>query len=375
MRRMKILIAAGGSGGHIFPAVALARTLVRKRPDIEILFVGSNKALDRRIFEKEGVRFSLLSANKLPYKITPALVTFFMRLLLDGIKSFFIIGWYRPRVVVGFGGYVSCPVAVFSRLFRIPLLIHEQNVVPGRANRLAFRLADKVAVSFDETRKVLGPGERKAVFTGNPIRVEEFLTIAGENSRQDGIKKFGLDKSKFTILVIGGSQGAHFLNETFVKAVSKIDEYTRSNLQVIHITGVTDYKWALKAYGDLGLEHVVNSFIDRIEEAYSASDLVVTRSGASVIFELAFFGKPMILVPYPFANAHQAENAKVFSERGAAIAIDEDSLSPEIFKDNILNLFNDRDRLKTLASSARGLGVPTASDNLAKEVLEMAGDA
>ncbi len=375
MRRMKILIAAGGSGGHIFPAVALARTLVRKRPDIEILFVGSNKALDRRIFEKEGVRFSLLSANKLPYKITPALVTFFMRLLLDGIKSFFIIGWYRPRVVVGFGGYVSCPVAVFSRLFRIPLLIHEQNVVPGRANRLAFRLADKVAVSFDETRKVLGPGERKAVFTGNPIRVEEFLTIAGENSRQDGIKKFGLDKSKFTILVIGGSQGAHFLNETFVKAVSKIDEQTRSNLQVIHITGVTDYKWALKAYGDLGLEHVVNSFLDRIEEAYSASDLVVTRSGASVIFELAFFGKPMILVPYPFANAHQAENAKVFSERGAAIAIDEDSLSPEIFKDNILNLFNDRDRLKTLASSARGLGVPTASDNLAKEVLEMAGDA
>ena len=364
--KIKILIAAGGSGGHIFPAIALAKKLQNKKAGIDIRFVGSNKTLDRRIFEKEGFKFSLLSANKLPYGMSIGLVIFFIKLIFDTIKAFFIVVGYRPNAVVGFGGYVSFPVMVAAYIFGIPKIAHEQNVVPGRANKLLFRLADKVAISFDATKNYMGKNSKKCVFTGNPIRTESF-----KDDRPFGIKRFGLDPSKFTLLVIGGSQGSHFLNETFIESLRGLDVGIKSALQVIHITGVKDYEWAVSAYEKLGVENRTHSFIDRIEEAYSASDLVITRSGASAIFELAFFGRPMILVPYPFAMSHQAENARFFYESGAAIELDEKALSPELFQKTVTSLFKDRTKLTKLAGSAKSLGVPQAADNLSDQVLEL----
>ncbi len=364
---MKVLIAAGGSGGHIFPAIALARTLKYKYVNVVIRFIGSNKVLDKRIFEKEGFNFSLLSANSLPHKASLRLVIFFIRLLFDVVKSFFVVVSYRPDVVAAFGGYVACPVIFVSYIFRIPSIAHEQNVTPGRANAIIFKLADRIAISFDGTKKFLGSDIKKAIFTGNPIRWELL-----QDDKESGIAKFGLNKNKFTILVIGGSQGAHFLNQTFIGALSKLKQDLKSSLQVIHITGLKDYEWAINSYKDLGaVEHRVYSFIDRIEEAYSASDLVVTRSGASAIFEIAFFARPMILIPYPFAMSHQEENAKVFSKIGAAVEIDEHNLSNELFKNTILSLVSDRDRLKNMAEAAKRLSVPEASSNLAREVLNL----
>ena len=365
MTGTKVLIAAGGSGGHIFPAIALAKTLQGSAGsgNIEIRFVGSDKALDRRIFEKEGFDFSLISANRFPYKRSFALVTFFIKLIIDLARTLFIILSYRPGVVVGFGGYVSCPVIIAAALFRIPVIVHEQNVIPGRANKLLFKFADKVAVSFQET------AAERGVFTGNPMRSEVL-----KDDRAGGIRRFGLDQAKFTILVIGGSQGAHFLNETFVSAMANVDKDMLSSFQVIHLTGIKDYEWAVKAYGGIaGLESRVYSFIDRIDEAYSASDLVVTRAGASAIFEIACFARPMILVPYPFAMSHQAENARVFAEKGAAIVIDENILSANVFKDNISELFRDKEKLKRLGEAAKRLSSPDASAKLAKEVLSLSG--
>ena len=367
MSALKVLIAAGGSGGHIFPAIALARRLKEEKSGLDIRFIGSNKELDKRIFEKEGFRFSLISANKLPYGATPAVVPFLFKLLFDLTRTFFIIASYAPDIVVGFGGYVSFPVILMARIFGIPKLVHEQNVVPGRANRVLFRLADKVALSFEDTKKFLGKDRSKSTLTGNPIR-QEML----KDDRSLGIKRFGLETSKFTILVIGGSQGAHALNEKFISALSLIEESARSGLQIIHITGVKDYEWAMRQYSAVGkLDYRTYSFIDRIEEAYSAADLVVTRAGASAIFEIAAFGRAMILVPYPFAMSHQSENARTFSENRAAIEVEEKDLSPEFFKDNILNLINDRARLKDMAESAKRLSVPGASGNLAREVLAL----
>lgn len=364
---MKILIAAGGSGGHIFPAVALARTLKDKGSDTDIKFVGSDKGLDKRIFEKEDFKFSLLSANKMPYRMTFGILLFCIKLAFDIVKALWIVISYGPDVVVGFGGYVSGPVIFVSYLLGIPRIAHEQNVVPGRANRLIFKMADKIAISFKETIAFLGPEAKKAFYTGNPIRTDVF-----KNDKRGGVERLGLDSRKFTILVIGGSQGAHFLNETFVNALSELDEKIRESLQVIHITGLKDYEWAQNFYKDLNLEHRVYSFIDKIEEAYSASDLVITRSGASAVFEIAFFGRPMILIPYPFAMSHQAENAKVFSEKGAAITIDEKDLSAKLFKDNIASLLNDRNRLNEMAKSAASLSIPEASDRLAEQILNLA---
>ena len=370
MSRIKVLIAAGGSGGHIFPAIALARSLRDLRADIDIKFIGSDKALDRRIFEKEGFEFSLISANKFPYKKAPLqLISFFIKLKIDLIKTFFTVLSYKPDVIVGFGGYVSCPAIMVASLLRISRIVHEQNVVPGRANMFLFKLVDKVAISFEETRLIrsIGKDTGKLVFTGNPMRSEVL-----KEDRAGGIKRFGLDESKFTILIIGGSQGAHFLNEAFIGAMASLDNNIRRSFQVIHLTGIKDYEWAVKTYSGIdGLESRVYSFIDRIEEAYSASDLVITRAGASAIFEVAYFAKPMILVPYPFAMSHQGENAKVFSRKGAAVVIDENTLSAETFKDNILRLFNDKVALKDLGNSAKRLSSPVASMNLAREVLKL----
>ena len=173
--RTRVLIAAGGSGGHIFPAIALAKTLQEFAGDgLDIKFIGSDKHLDRRIFEKEGFKFSLISANNFPYKKSLQLITFFIKLKIDLIKTFFTVLSYKPDVVVGFGGYVSCPAIIIASLLKIPRIVHEQNVIPGRANMFLFKLANKVAVSFEETHlgRSIARHAGKFVFTGNPLRSE-----------------------------------------------------------------------------------------------------------------------------------------------------------------------------------------------------------
>ncbi len=366
---MRVLIAAGGSGGHIFPAVALARKLKEVRPDIDILFVGSNKALDKSIFEKESFRYSLLSANKLSYRITPKIALFLIKMKFDCLKSLFIVGSYRPDAMVGFGGYVSSVISLASFIFRVPIVAHEQNVVPGRANKLLFRWAAKIATSFKETERFTAEHASKVVLTGNPVRATICSATGAKCDKAACLKKFGFVQDKFTILLIGGSQGAHFLNQKFVEAAAIMDEKIKASLQVIHITGIKDYGWAMKEYEKLPLEARVYSFIDRIEDAYAVSDLIITRSGASALFEIALFEKPMILIPYPYAMSHQAENARAFSVRGAAIEIAEKDLSAGLLKDKILSLLNDRAALNGLAAAARDLKMPEASDNLARLVL------
>lgn len=363
---MKIIIACGGSGGHIFPAVALAQGLKEKVSGADLLFIGSNTALDRRIFEKERLKYRLLSSNKLPYKVSPKTMLFLIRLFFDALRSFFILARYSPDAVIGFGGYVSSPVIFAAYVLRIPRIIHEQNVVPGRANSILFRFADRVAISFEETKKYMGRFASKAVFTGNPIRI----TLLNDD-KAGNIKKLGLDSGKFTILVIGGSQGAHNLNKVFLQALDKLGSEKKSLLQAVHITGIADYGWASEAYRELGIAHRVFSFVDNIEEAYSASDLVVTRSGASAIFEIAYFGRPMILIPYPFAMSHQAENARIFSGSGAAIQIDEKDMSGDLMKERIESFLSNRRMLDEMAKKARALSVPESSRNLAGEVLKI----
>jgi len=362
-KKRKVLIAAGGSGGHIFPAIALGRKLKEIDARTDIMFVGSNKALDKRLFEKEGVTHALLSTNKLPYKPSLGLIAFFARLSCDIARSFAIMVRYKPDAVAGFGGYVSFPVILAAFILRVPSIVHEQNAVPGRANKVLFKLADKIAISFDRTRAFLPDAARKVLLTGNPIRTEIF-----KDDRAGGIRKFGLMADKFTILVIGGSQGAHALNKTFIESISSMDAEVRLALQVIHITGVKDYEWALKEYEPTGIGHRVHSFIDRIEEAYAASDLVVTRSGSSALFELAFLGKPMVLVPYPFAMSHQIENAIAFSKNGAAVIVYEKELTTENFKDTLVSLVNDKKKLVDLGASARRLSAPDAAGALARAI-------
>lgn len=369
---MKVLLAAGGSGGHIFPAVALARAIKKDRPSASLKFVGSSKEIDRRIFEKERFDYFLVTSNKFPYGASPYAVVFIAKFIYDLARCVIRIAACRPDVICGFGGYVSCPVMIAGRILGIPCVLHEQNVVPGRANKLLFGLAGRIALSFEETLPLIGGLAKKAVVTGNPIRTDDFLP-ASLGSREQLSKRLGLDGSKFTVLVIGGSQGAHRLNETFIEAISRADPGTRSSMQVVHITGNRDYQRALDAYRALGIESKVYSFIDKIEEAYGAADLAVTRAGASAIFELAFFAKPMILVPYPFAKSHQRENASALSKKGAAVMIEEKDLCADSFMGQIKAFAGDPGMRGSFSRSARRVSAPQASRDLAREVFRMAG--
>jgi len=364
---MRIVIAAGGSGGHIFPALALAEKLREVKPGVDIVCIGSNRPLDRRIFERESLSFYLLSANKLPYRVSWGLVPFCVRSAFDLVKMIVIYSRKRPDAIIGFGGYVSCPAIIAGKLFSVPTVLHEQNVVPGRASRLLFNFVDMIALSFAQTVSRMGRAGGRARVTGNPIRAQVM-----KDDRALGARRFGLDQDKFTMLVIGGSQGAHTINKVFLDALALIDPAIRRSLQTIHITGPKDYHWAAARYEEAGLEARVFSFIDKIEEAYSASDLAITRSGASAICELAFFGRAMILIPYPYAASHQAENARVFAEKGAACVIEERELTPELFKEHILSLYRDRKRREALSASAKELGMPQAAELLAGCVCEMA---
>jgi UDP-N-acetylglucosamine--N-acetylmuramyl-(pentapeptide) pyrophosphoryl-undecaprenol N-acetylglucosamine transferase len=249
----------------------------------------------------------------------------------------------------------------------VPSIIHEQNAVPGRSNAMFFRIADRVAVSFEETVRSAGIDPEKAVVTGNPIRAAMF-----KDDKEEALNGFGLAKEAFTILVIGGSQGARSLNDAFLRAIAKIDKDMLASLQIIHITGVRDYSRVTADYEATGVTHRVFSFIDRIEDAYSAADLVITRAGASAIFEIAFFGRPMILVPYPLAMSHQASNAGVFADRLAAVMIRESGSLDEALREKVSELFGNRDRRRSLGESARRMSIPEAAENLAGEVLKLA---
>jgi len=359
---VRVMIAAGGSGGHIFPAIALARTLKNKGWR-EIKFVGSSKAIDRRIFEKEGLVFSLLSSNKLPYKLSPYIIVFFAMLAYDALKSLFYVASYRPSVVIGFGGYVSFPVILAAKALNLPVILHEQNVMPGRANRMLFALADRIAVSFSDTIENIPERYRKkAITTGNPIRTEDF-----KKDRESGARNFGFDISKFTVLVVGGSQGARAINKNFIASLPMMDAKIVPGLQIIHITGQKDYETSAFEYGKMaGLEARVYSFIDKIEDAYNAADIIITRAGASALFESAFFGKAMIVVPYPYAKSHQIQNAGAFLKKAAAIVVEEKDLTPEFFKDNIERFYNDRSALAALGERSGSMARPFASVKLAE---------
>ncbi len=362
---MKVLIAAGASGGHIFPAIALGSSLRRKADNLEILFVCSNRYLDRRIFSREGLNFRCLSSNKLTPRLSFSLLAFPARLALDMAKALFIIAAFRPKVIVGFGGYASFPIVLIGSLAGIPAVIHEQNVAIGKANLFLARFAKKIAVSFKETISRIPDGmKEKVVYTGNPIRTDLL-----KDDKELALKKFGFDRDKFTLLVIGGSQGAHRLNRIFAESIASLEEARKKDIQIVHIAGEQDKESIEAIYDNFDIPALVFSFLDRIDEAYSAADLVFSRSGSAALSELAYYAKPMVLVPYPYARSHQKENALAFAGKGAAIYKEEGELTPREFRSMVLELMDNREKLAILSKMSRSLSMPDASDRLADVVM------
>lgn len=345
---MRIIITGGGTLGHIYPALAIADKLRQKA---NILFIGTSKGIESEVIQKEGVQFRGVDVQGWTGKTK---VKFIIKL----IKAFFLgikyIREFKPDIVVGMGGYASVPVVLGAVLLRIKTLVHEQNSIPGKANRLLAKFVDKVAVNFAESQKYLPI--KKVVVTGNPIRAQ-----FGQINRQEALLKFNLDTDKLTLLIFGGSRGAHRINEVMKEIIG----FLPTKVQLIWATGEQDYQFIKEAVLKTGLKIVVEKFFYDLPIAYQLADLVVCRAGATTLAEIIACNLPAILIPYPYATSnHQEHNAKLLVEKGAAVMIKESELSAEKLTNAIIELIENRDKLKNMAQKYQSFKITDATQNV-----------
>ncbi|MDP2912314.1 MAG: undecaprenyldiphospho-muramoylpentapeptide beta-N-acetylglucosaminyltransferase [Candidatus Omnitrophota bacterium] len=351
---MKILIVAGGTGGHILPALVLARE-IKTRNVGQVLFVISSRKQDRDIIAGKGIDFTILQVTSLQSKNIFAGLNFLARLFIGAIESAFVLLKFKPDAVVGFGGYVSGPITLLASLSGIKTIIHEQNAYPGKANRILAKFVNKIAISFPEAKNYLKGFESKIVFSGNPLR---------EGLKRDETKR---QENIFNVLVIGGSQGAHKLNVIIPEAVSLMQASQKNALSLTHIAGKNDKEDVEKAYEKIGLNCRVFSFTENMARLYNECDFAISRAGAMTVSELLALAIPAILVPYPYAGGHQRLNAMVLEKIGSGVLMEEKNLTPHDMRDAILKLM-DRNVLKNMSGLAENIEKPDACKILIKEL-------
>lgn len=359
---VRVMITGGGTGGHIFPGIAIADAVKKIEPESDIIFVGTKGKIESRVVPKAGYKFVSIWISGFRRSLDLKNLLFPLKLIVSLIQSFLIIKKFKPDVVVGTGGYVSGPVVFIASLLGVPTLIQEQNSYPGITTRLLSALVDEVHISFEASRKYL-KSKDNVFLTGNPIRSS--LKIY---PKSEALKFFGFDEGKKTLFVFGGSTGARSINEAMLEI---IDELVEKDIQVIWQTGMFDFERVKDKCKEMrGVK--VFQFLDEIDYAYSACDLSVCRAGATTISEITYFGVPSILVPYPFAAAnHQYENAKVLFENGAGEILLDSELKSKL-KEKILNLITDDEKLRMMRERARSLANPEAGDIIAKSILKLA---
>jgi UDP-N-acetylglucosamine--N-acetylmuramyl-(pentapeptide) pyrophosphoryl-undecaprenol N-acetylglucosamine transferase len=363
---MKVVIAAGGSGGHIFPAVATASELKKTGID-DICFISSKRRIDKRIMKGIQYRAFFLSVNPMPFGANVfKWIVFFVKLAADVCVSLCLLVRLRPSVVVGFGGYSAGTVVRCAALIGIPVIVHEQNLYPGRANKMVSNVADGIAVSFRETAEYFADVREKVVLTGNPIRLGML-----SKDKAEALRFLGLSCDLKTVLIMGGSQGSTFLNSIASQAAEKFSqEY--EHIQFIHLTGKADQEDVEKFYKERGVKAKVYAFVDRIDMVYAACDMAISRSGAAAIFELAYYARPMILVPYPNPRNSQRTNAMSFSQAGAAVYMEENDLTVDILADEIEKILMDSGKYQKMSENASRLARIDAGKKLAENIVKIA---
>lgn len=351
---MKIVIATGGTGGHIFPALHVAEALRTKGH--EVLFLGTFGAAAERV-KRQGFAVQDLKAKGMTGQSPKNFLLALGKMLAAVFQSFQFLKGLRPDVVVGFGSYGAFPVVFAAIIKKIPVMIHEQNVRPGQANKVLARWVDKVAISFSKSHRYFS--RARVVLTGCPAKENPPLA-----DRETLLERFGLKKEGKTILVLGGSQGSRRINAVFVETALILKK--ESDFQVIHVAGKDDVLMLRQHYEYLKVPHHVCDFMNDIENAYAVADLAISRAGAVSITELCHFGIPSILIPYPYAGAHQKENAQVMVELGQAVMVEEQNLSPLRLRDTILS-FLQRERLTFVPGAACPL--QGAAERIAQEII------
>jgi len=358
---MKVLIAGGGTGGHVFPGIAVAEELRRLRPGSDVVFVGGRRGLEAVAVPEAGFRVRFILSRGFPRRTWwkwpwAALVN-----AIGFVQAFLVLLTERPDVVLGTGGFASVSISLGAWLLGKPLLLQEQNSIPGLANRLLSRIADEVHLSFVEARSYFSRKDHLKV-TGNPVRS---YILSGD--RASAMQEFGLAPGKPTVFVFGGSRGAKRINQAAIEAMRLLKG--RVDVQFILQTGREDYAWATAEVQREQLPARVLPFLRRIHMAYAAADLVVCRSGAMTLAEIEVCGTPAILVPYPFAaHDHQVVNAMNLVDRGAAAMILDRDLTGERLAQEIAHWLADRQGLSRMSSNARTFARPDAAERLVKSL-------
>ena len=358
---MKVIISGGGTGGHIYPAVAIANELRRRRPDAEILFVGALGKMEMEKVPREGYNIVGLPIAGFNRSNLLANLSFPFKLVRSLLKGYQVVKSFRPDVAVGVGGFASGPTLRIAGFLGVKTLIQEQNSYAGVTNKILARKAEKVCVAYPDMDRFFD--REKIVFTGNPVRNDMLLSGV---SRQDAKAHFGLDPEKPALLVIGGSLGALSINRAVAAGLDSL-----SGLQLIWQTGKGFIEEARALAKDKkGI--FVSDFIYEMDKAYAAADIVVSRAGALAVSELSLIGKATILVPFPHAaEDHQTKNAESLSRRNAAILIPDSRVNEELIP-AVNALISDKTRVLAMENAIRTFARPKAAEDIVNEILKLA---
>ncbi len=355
---MRIILTGGGTGGHVYPALAMARYIKNIEPESDIMFVGTRKGMESSIVPLSGFPLETITVRGLPRKLSPQLFKTFADLTRGGWEARNVLRKFRPEVVMGTGGYVCGPVVLWASLLGIPTLIHEQNVVPGVTNKILSKFASKVCLSFGASKKYFKNSEKTEV-TGNP-RASEVMGC----TRKEGIKYLGLNPKKATVLIVGGSRGAEVINQNALKMLPYLKKLSKA--QFVYVTGQGYYDRvveSVKKTGGNGLDNIIiKPYLEEMPLALSAADLIISRAGATTLAEITVLGIPSILIPSPnVTNNHQYLNAQVLSEAGAAELINEKDLTPSLLRDKITGLIENKKILYEMSLCTERLSYPDSS--------------
>ncbi len=341
-----VIIGGGGTGGHIYPGIAIAQEFKRRNANCEIVFVGTARGLENKIVPREGFKLELIEVAALKSVSVGKRIKSLGMLPRSFLVVRSLINKYRPDVVIGVGGYASGPMVLTAALMGIPTMIAEQNALPGFTNRMLVRFVKAAAVSFEEAKSFFG---RKAEITGNPVRAE-FFAIAPK-----------LKSEVMSIVITGGSQGARAINEAMMAALPRL-ESKKDMLSIVHQTGEADFERVKNAYAQTALKAEVKPFIEKIVDEFAQADLVISRAGATTVAELAAAGRPALMIPFPLAaDDHQRKNAEAVERAGAGRMILQAELSGERLAKEILALINDPGKLAAMSTASKKLAHPDAA--------------
>jgi UDP-N-acetylglucosamine--N-acetylmuramyl-(pentapeptide) pyrophosphoryl-undecaprenol N-acetylglucosamine transferase len=356
MTAQRIVIAGGGTGGHLYPGIAVARELRRRLPEARVTFAGTARGIESRVVPREGFDLDLLRSAGLKGMSIGSLARGLSLLPLSGVDAWRIVSRRRPQLVIGVGGYSSGPVVLVAALRRIPTLLLEQNAVPGFTNRTLAPFVSAAALTFESSVTYFG---RRGFVTGNPVRPEFFDPTPARSSGPP------------RILIFGGSQGAHAINMAMVEAAPRLAAHP-GGLAITHQTGERDLERVRDAYRRAGLEARVEPFIYTMDREMKSADLVICRAGATTLAELTACGRPSLLVPLPTAaDDHQRRNAEVLAAAGAAEAIDQARLTGALLADRITALAGDEPRRQVMSGAASRLARPGAARAIVDKALEL----